>query len=153
MANTDLRIKHNEEIIVKTVKKNNFGRPFDSFSTDPHNKGLCSIYDVLEQLSPKSLKLFCMLARNKDYRTNETVLIRSELDKEEIYALNKGYKQLESLNLVRRVKGETYLLNPDYVIPEHKSFQKIQEKYQKLIGKAKANSVTINELLVQSSNV
>jgi len=151
LANTDLRITHNEEIIVKTVKKNSFGKLFDSFSTDPHNKGLYSIYDVLEQLSPKSLKLFCMLARNKDYRTNETVLLRSELDKEEIYALNKGYKQLESLNVVRRVRDETYLLNPDYVIPEHKNFKKIQEKYQKLTSKA--NSVTIDALLEQSSNI
>ncbi|MEG1502376.1 MAG: hypothetical protein RR073_05630 [Clostridia bacterium] len=148
MQKTDLHIKHDEQIIVKTVNQNRISRPFDSFGTDPHNKGFSSIYDILEQLNPKSLKLFCMLARNKDYNTNETVLSRKKLKESEIYALNKGYKQLENLNLVKRIRDETYLLNPDYVIPKIANLKKIKEKYQE----NKETKVDINTLLEESAN-
>lgn len=131
MQSTDLHITHDKELHVKTVNPNKISRPFDSFGTDPHNKGFPSIYDVLEQLSVKSLKLFCMLAKVRDYNTNEAVLSRKNLDSQEVYALNRGYKQLEQLNILKRVRDETYLFNPDYLIPNTKQLSTVKEKYIK----------------------
>lgn len=130
LQETTVTFQHEEEIVLSKKKINRIGRPFDSFGTDPHQKGLSSIYDVLEQLDSKSLKLFCMLAKKKDYNTNEVVLIRKQLTKEQILNLNKGYKKLEELNVVRRIRSETYILNPDYVIPNTTKLQEIKKKYE-----------------------
>lgn len=147
MQKTDIHLTHNEGVLVQPIKPNKISRPFDSFCTNPHNnKGLSSIYDVLEQLNPKSLKLFCILARTKDYNTNEVVLNRKKLSKTEINTLNKGYKQLEELNIVKRIRYETYLLNPDYVIPKIANLKKITEKYQEEV------KTNIDTLLEQSAN-
>lgn len=146
---TDLHIKHDEEIILTTVKPNKIGRPFDSFGTDPHNKGLTNIYDVLEQLSLKSLQLFCMLGRSRDINTNEVVLVRKKLSKSELSALNKGYRQLKELNVVKRIRDETYLINPDYMIPKIKNLKVIQAKYNQDNIK---DIMDIDELLKQSAN-
>jgi len=146
---TDLRIKHDEEIILTTVKPSKIGRPFDSFGTDPHNKGLTNIYDVLEQLSPKSLQLFCMLGRSRDINTNEVVLVRKKLSRSELYALNKGYKQLEELNVIKRIRDETYLINPDYMIPKTKNLKVIQAKYNQDNTKDAMNT---DEILKLSAN-
>lgn len=145
MQKTDIHLTHNEGVLVQPIKPNKISRPFDSFCTDPHNKGLSSIYDVLEQLNTKSLKLFCMLARTKDYNTNEVVLNRKKLSKTEINTLNKGYKQLEELNIVKRIRYETYLLNPNYVIPKTSNIKKVTEKYQEEV------KTDIDTLLEQSA--
>lgn len=149
MQETDLRIKHDEEIILKTIKPSKIGRPFDSFGTDPNKKGLTDIYDLLEQLNPKSLQLFCMLGRKRDINTNEVVLVRKKLNKSELYALNKGYKQLEELNVVRRIRDETYLINPDYIIPKTKNLKVIQARYNQNSMK---EAMSTDEILKLSAN-
>ncbi|OTG89836.1 hypothetical protein B9T24_16580 [Acinetobacter sp. ANC 4654] len=149
MQETNLNISHKGEIIVKTKKEDQIGRPFDSFGTDPKGKGLSDIYDVLEQLSQKSLKLFCMLGKNRDFNTNEVVLIRKELSKDEVSALNKGYKQLEDFNIVKRIRYETYLINPDYIIPKTSNLKAIRAKYKE---QNTSKSMTIDEILQESAN-
>lgn len=71
-----------------------------------------------------------MLARVRDYNTNESVLIRKNLISKEKTALNRGYQTLESLNLIIRVRAETYLFNPDYLIPKTQNIAKITERYK-----------------------
>ena len=130
MTTETLDLIHNSEYKISSVKNQKINRPFDSFGTDPHKKGFTSIYDVLEQLNPSDLKLFCMLARVRDYNTNESVLIRKNLISKEKTALNRGYQTLESLNLIIRVRAETYLFNPDYLIPKTQNIAKITERYK-----------------------
>src|SRR5690606_11708637 len=112
MKQTNFDIRHDGELHIQSISRNKISRPIDSIGTDPHNKGFPNIYNALEQLSVQSLKLFCILAKVRDYNTNEAVLSRKNLDKKEAYALNRGYEQLEELNILKRVRAETYLFNP-----------------------------------------
>lgn len=127
---TDLSLLHKEEFRITSVNRKKINKPFDSFATDPHGKGLPSIYNVLEKLSQTSLKLFCMLAKVRDYNTNEAVLLRQDLDPKEDSVVNRGYKQLKELNLVIRVRDQTYLFNPDYLIPNLKKEDAIKKRYE-----------------------
>lgn len=120
---------HNSKYEVRRVEEKNIGRPFDSFGTDPYKKGLTSIYDVFEKMNKTALKLFCMLARVRDPQTNESVLIRKNLTPRDRVTIDRGYKELRDLNLVIRLRDETYLFNPDYLIPNKTKITKIKEKY------------------------
>ena len=131
MKQTNFDIRHDGELHIQSISRNKISRPFDSIGTDPHNKGFPNIYNALEQLSVQSLKLFCILAKVRDYNTNEAVLSRKNLDKKEAYALNRGYEQLEELNILKRVRAETYLFNPDYLIPNTKYRDTVKDKYIK----------------------
>ena len=136
-AKETLDLIHNDEYIISNKKKQKINRPFDSFGTNPNDKKeLTSIYDVFEQFNPTDLKLFCMLARVRDYNTNESVLRRKDLTAQEKNAVDRRYKHLKDLNLIIRVRDETYLFNPDYLIPNTKHIVQITERYKKETGNA-----------------
>lgn len=127
----EVRINSGEELKVVTTKQAKINRPFDAIATNPNDKNFSCIYDVLSELNTTSLKLFCMLAKRRDSKTNEAALERKDLSKSEQTIVNKGYKQLETLNLVIRSRSETYMFNPEYLIPQPKHKDDIEKKYAK----------------------
>lgn len=148
-AKETLDLIHNDEYIISNKKKQKINRPFDSFGTNPNDKKeLTSIYDVFEQFNPTDLKLFCMLARVRDYNTNECVLRRKDLNDQEKNAIDRRYKHLKALNVIIRVRDETYLFNPDYLIPNTKHIEQITKRYKKETGSSEA--ISIDDFLKQS---
>lgn len=79
--------------------------------------------------------LFWLLDLNRDIKTNIAVIEPSTLSEAEIGKLKRGYKSLEELNIVRRVKNKHYLVNPKAIIPLTKHYPEVVAHWLQLTGK------------------
>ena len=76
--------------------------------------------------------LFWLLDLNRDIKTNIAVIEPSALSEAEIGKLKRGYKSLEELNIVKRVKNKHYLVNPKAVIPLAKYYSDVVDHWFQL---------------------
>lgn len=78
--------------------------------------------------------LFWLLDLNRDIKTNIAVIEPSTLSEAEIGKLKRGYKSLEELNIVRRVKNKHYLVNPKAIIPLTKHYPEVVAHWFQVTG-------------------
>ena len=95
--------------------------PFRLIGRGGKNKGGTSMNLVQEMsmLSKPASWLFAELEKNLDYSGITARIVSSKLNESEIKRLRRGYKELRGKDLVRRVKQNTYMINPTLIIPPH----------------------------------
>ena len=78
--------------------------------------------------------LFWLLILNRDIKTNIAVIEPSSLTEAEVGKLKRGYKVLETLNIVKRIKNKHYLVNPKAIIPLTKCYPDVVAHWFQLTG-------------------
>ena len=78
--------------------------------------------------------LFWLLDLNRDIKTNIAVIEPSSLTEAEVWKLKRGYKVLETLNIVKRIKNKHYLVNPKAIIPLTKCYPDVVAHWFQLTG-------------------
>ena len=78
--------------------------------------------------------LFWFLDLNRDIKTNVAVIEPSLLTEAEVWKLKRGYKVLETLNIVKRIKNKHYLVNPKAVIPLTRCYPDVVDHWVQLTG-------------------
>ena len=78
--------------------------------------------------------LFWLLVLNRNIKNNIAVIEPSSLTDAEIKKLKRGYKTLEELNIVKRVKNKHYLINPKAVIPDSHYYHVIVDHWLEVTG-------------------
>lgn len=82
--------------------------------------------DTIKQLSSDpALQLLADLIQAKNSSSNLTLFDSTNLSPTEKNKVSKGYKQLEGMNLIVRVKREIYLVNPRISPPYPDYFYKV----------------------------
>lgn len=61
--------------------------------------------------------LFWFLVKNRNLKTNVTVMQPKDFEEAEIGRIKRGRKVLEELGLIKRYKNNHYLINPNAVYP------------------------------------
>ena len=99
------------------------------------DKGM-EINKILFELSSNqnATWLFWLLDLNRDIKTNIAVIEPSSLTEAEVWKLKRGYKVLETLNIVKRIKHKHYLVNPKAIIPLTKCYPDVVAHWFQLTG-------------------
>ncbi len=92
--------------------------------------------DILFDLSSNqnATWLFWLLDLNRDIKTNVAVIEPSSLTEAEVWKLKRGYKVLETLNIVKRIKNKHYLVNPKAIIPLTRCYPDVVNHWFQLTG-------------------
>ena len=92
--------------------------------------GFQNLYSIIQDMSKQTAWVWWELVKNRNRYTNEvsyTAKTRVEINR-----LSVAYKELSRLDLVHRIRKQHYLINPLALLPEHKQFQVVYEKWQAL---------------------
>jgi len=92
-------------------------KPRYSRETHVTYEGL-DMFPILEQLSAPATWMWWKLAQLRNETTNVTILRSGELSIYERRKLTKGFKELKTKQLIKRIKREHYLINPNALLPE-----------------------------------
>jgi len=76
------------------------------------------IAPLMAELSSSATWLFWTLMRKRDVETNIALLSKSSLSVAEYSRVRVGLAALEQLKLCKRIRQNTYMFNPDFVIPK-----------------------------------
>lgn len=71
------------------------------------------LVDTLIELSQQEQWFFKLIRENIDYKTNVAIVRNNGLTKSEKNRKNKAFLALKARDLVKRIKRETYMVNPD----------------------------------------
>lgn len=88
-----------------------------------------SAIKLLPLLDGNAAWLFWKLVETRSLTTNIAVIPRVALTVGEYRRANRGYFELKRLNVCKRIKRETYQLNPDVVLPINGYWQ-VRTEYQ-----------------------
>lgn len=108
--------------------KKRLKKRFDSFGKASSDSDY-DFADLLLTLSHTEIKVLALLIKNRDYKTNISVLSRSSLSEKESRRLDRAYKELAKHEVVKRIRDETYLLNPKIFISTPQDEMKIWEAW------------------------
>lgn len=86
----------------------------------------------LKNLSSAATWLFWTLDEKRHPNTNIAILESQSLSSYEKSKVVKAVKELTKANLVKRVKKETYLINPKAVLPQFEFFQDVWTEWEQL---------------------
>ena len=78
--------------------------------------------------------LFWLLDLNRNVKNNIAVIEPTSLTDAEVKKLKRGYKALEELNIVKRVKNKHYLVNPKAIIPLAKHYPEVVNHWFEVTG-------------------
>jgi hypothetical protein len=89
-----------------------------------------NLYEIFQNLNRSTHWLWWELVKNRDRETNLSV-IRAESP---VIAnkISSGYRELNKLNLIKRTKKQTYLLNPSAIVPVFKYYASVLKEWEKL---------------------
>ena len=92
--------------------------------------------DTIKELSTDpALHLLADLIQAKDPSTNTVLYDSTQLNPTEKNRVSKGYKQLEGMNLIYRLKRGTYLVNPRLSPPYDDYFDRVCLHWLQATGK------------------
>lgn len=83
----------------------------------------------MQELGCSASWLFWTLMRKRDVVTNIALLSKGSLSVAEYSRVRAGLIELEQLNLCKRIKQNTYMFNPDYVIPKT-GYSQVRRSYE-----------------------
>lgn len=109
-----------EELIISSKQKSKSNLPPFQMVGRKYIKGNKTMgYDytgVLLSLNKEEQWFYTLIRQHINFRTNEAIILSSSLTATEKVKASKAYKSLNSKGLLKKVKKENYLVNPDAVI-------------------------------------
>lgn len=112
---------------------------------DKDLKVTISTYTLFQKMSHSAHWLFWTLAENVNVLNNITVF-RAK-NNVEAKKVTVGYKELFDLNLVRRIKRQHYLINPNAVIPHFDYYEEVVKGWRKLeLTEMNKDGITLTSL-------
>ena len=88
------------------------------------------MYTILENLSAPATKLFWTFIRTRNEDSNQVRYL--PVDKPERLKLDKAYKELHTLEVIKRVKQGVYLINPSAYLCTASKFEEVKAHWESL---------------------
>lgn len=128
-----------DDVVTITKKKRGLGGlpSYDCIvgNTEYETKtpGYQDLYSIIQNMSKQTAWLWWELAKNRKRFNNESCY------KAETYTdkrrLTVAYAELHSLELVRRIRKQCYLISPLVFLPEQGQFQEVKDRWDSLGNK------------------
>ena len=91
--------------------------------------GYPKLYEILANLSKAANNMFWTLMQTRKSNTNVCKFQAS--NSSERVKVSRAYKELNSLNLVKRVKQNHYMINPKVIVPLS-TYEECKQAYEAL---------------------
>jgi hypothetical protein len=116
----ETNLPDNEDLVISKVGKGSESVPTYSciggnMDYKTRTKGHPELFSILKNVSKIGTWFFWSLMEERKSKTNEAIF-RAK-DPSESRKISRAYKELYSLDLVRRVKQQHYLINPKVMLP------------------------------------
>lgn len=108
-----------EEVIVTKRAKAIIKQPYCYISRAGEYKGKSMgipLTEMYMDFNKSEQWFYKKLWQNLNYKTNQATILQSDLTKSESNALSTAYTLLKNKGLVRRVRKEVYMINPNAVL-------------------------------------
>lgn len=132
-ANEDLQITTKKSAKVEYKPYIRLGQPgYTNIEGSDQDMDACKLLLNITQLSQRNF--LQTLIDNMDIDTNVAILRAKGLTASEKKVNSKAFIALKKLNIVRRLRREHYMLNPDFIVPSGLVLSRsyLQEKYNNL---------------------
>lgn len=106
-----------------------------------YTEGL-DVTQIFVQLNSISLSLFWKLVAIRDYKTNEVNLTNPSLSRADKNRLKKYLKELIDHQLICRIKQGYLLINPKAILPDFKSYESVEFRWNQLVLEQKLKNAT-----------
>lgn len=133
MADIIGSVQVNETVTVTVTKKYTVQLPcFDMLCTTRRRGKVNSkdMYTILENLSAPATKLFWTFIRTRNEDSNQVRYLPT--NKSERLKLDKAYKELRTLEVIKRVKQGIYLINPSAYLCTASKFEDVKAHWESL---------------------
>ncbi len=88
------------------------------------------LFEVLKNLSPSGTWFFWTLTEKRDLKTN--IAVYDAVSPTEAQKITRAYKELFSLDIVKRIKKQHYLINPKVMLPEKGEYVNVKNHWNSL---------------------
>lgn len=88
--------------------------------------GISFQYIIFLQLGKKAREILLDLIAERDIKTNKTSYV---VDPKNKSTISKAFLELKQHRIVCRVCKQTYLLNPDAIIPQKEYYEEIKQEW------------------------
>lgn len=82
---------------------------------------------IFLQLSKKAREFLLDLITERDIKTNKTVIVIRDPALKSV--MSKAYSELKQNSIAVRVQKQTYLLNPDAIIPQKDYYENVRQEW------------------------
>jgi hypothetical protein len=119
MSDQTIILGSNEELVVSQKYKDRIDQPYCYISRAGLHKGKqmgIALTEMYMEFNKAEQWFYKKLWQNLNYKTNQATILQSDLTKSESNALSAAYTSLRAKDLVRRVRKEIYMINPNAVL-------------------------------------
>lgn len=111
--------KHDEQLVISTKKIPKSKKPpWIAIAGGPRAKHNDKhLLQLIGEMTAPERWFFLYVASKMDHTSNVAIIRNAELSKSHINAKTKAYKALHGKGLLKRVKREYYMVNPNIIIP------------------------------------
>lgn len=106
-----------------------------------YTKGL-DVTDIFIQLNPTTLALFWKLVSLRNSQTNIVNLAQHGFNDTDKNRLRKCFSELQTHQLVCRIKRGYLLINPKAIVPDHQHYEPVELRWNALNSKLQATKHT-----------
>jgi len=129
----ETNLPDNEDLVISKVGKGNESVPAYSciggnMDYKTRTKGYPELFSILKNVSKIGTWFFWSLMEERRSKTNEAIFRAKDLA--ESQKVSRAYKELYSLDLVRRVKQQHYLINPKVMLPAKGQYIEVLTKWE-----------------------
>ncbi len=119
MQDQTIVFSSDEDVIITKKAKARLNQPYAYISRSGEYKGKrmgIPLTEMYMEFNKSEQWFYKKLWQSLNYKTNQATILQADLTKSESNALSTAYTSLRSKDLVRRVRKELYMINPNAVI-------------------------------------
>lgn len=124
-----------EELVLtrKTVRKHAvpaYSRIGGNMEYQTKEKSYPNLFAVLKDLSKNGTWFFWTLTEKRNIKTN-VAIVKAE-NAAESRRITQAYQELSSLDIVKRIKQQHYLMNPKVMLPDTEEYPAVKTHWESL---------------------